>query len=198
MNFVHQQYIDHYNNWLSNLNQNDENTPPDRLSRSTTSTSEAVLSTSKSNSASTTLTSEPEPVPSTSNLPPSTIGLGQKHQLKKINYDEVKVFENDQLILYVKKSLHQRQKRFRLQDSLFLIKVQVKNETQKPLLKDLVKVLEEAFTFILSNIRSFFDPEDHNFAYLTLYQEPMVNGLNTGASIIYNILTFNKFVFTTN
>lgn len=188
MNFVHQQYIDHYNNWLSNLNQNDnatnsdKNNSPERLGVSTESTSEAVPSTSKIISGSTTSTSEP--IPSTSNLLPSTIGLGQKHPLKKINYDEVKVFENDQLILYVKKSLHQRQKRFRLQDSLFLIKVQVKNETQKPLLKDLVKVLEEAFTFILSNIRSFFDPEDHNFAYLTLYQEPMVNGLNTGASII--------------
>ena len=32
----------------------------------------------------------------------------------------------------------------------------------------------------LESIKTFYKPEDHNVAYLTLHQEPMVNGLNTG------------------
>ena len=49
-----------------------------------------------------------------------------------------------------------------------------------PLLKDLSDVLREALTFIINHIRTFFQEEDHNEAYLTLYHEPMINGLNTG------------------
>jgi hypothetical protein len=174
MSFVHQQYIDHYNDWLKDLNKNSEtenNEEKEDLASTANPTSPTNLSP---------LESETQPIPSTSSKPSITPG-SEKTFIKKIDYDEVKVFENDQLTLYVKKAFHQRQKRFRLQDSLFHIKVKVKNQVQKPLLRDLVKVLEEAFTFILNNIRTFFKVEDHNIAYLTLFQEPMVNGLNTGS-----------------
>lgn len=94
--------------------------------------------------------------------------------------DEVKVFENNQISVFVVRAFHQRQKRFRLQDYMFHVRVRVKENVKAPLLRDLVNVLKEAFVFILNNIRTYFKPEDHNEAYLTLYQEPMVNGLNTG------------------
>jgi hypothetical protein len=29
-------------------------------------------------------------------------------------------------------------------------------------------------------VRQFYNSEEHNVAYLTLYQQPMINGLNTG------------------
>jgi hypothetical protein len=181
MNFFHQQYIDHYSNWLqTNSNKtttqenNESNTTSTTLPLNTVSSSASTVNQSTSN---------------TNLFQQTTTGRGQ---FKKIGYDEVKVFENDEIILYVKKAFHQRQKRFTLQDSLFHIKVEVKNETQKPLLKDLVQTLEEAFTFILNNIKTYFKKEDHNIAYLTLFQEPMVNGLNTGKNymLIFNVINY--------
>jgi hypothetical protein len=113
---------------------------------------------------------------------------GEGHKPKDINFDEVKVFENNEIILYVKKAFQQRQKRFRLQDSLFHIKVKVKKNVKIPLLRELADVLQEAFTFILRHIQTFFPKEDHNIGYLTLYQEPMINGLNTGIAILISIV----------
>jgi hypothetical protein len=180
MNFFHQEYLDHYNNWLqTNTSEVENNTNNEQIPRSSTSGS----SLNTVSSASNILSSNSVPSTSTENVN-NTTGRGQ---FKKIGYDEVKVFENDEIILYVKKAFHQRQKRFALQDSLFHIKVEVKNQNNKPLLKDLVQVLEEAFTFILNNIKTYFKPEDHNIAYLTLFQEPMVNGLNTGNNFIIKI-----------
>ncbi len=173
MTFIHQQYIDHYNDWLTELNQNEDVRNHEEKEISDTLQSNLPQSTTTS------VSSSSEPIPSTSANVFTSSGSGSI-PFKKVGYDEVKVFENDQVILYVKKAFHQRQKRFRLEDSLFHIKVEVKNQIKKPLLRDLVKVLQEAFTFILNNIRTFFRTEDHNIAYLTLFQEPMVNGLNTG------------------
>jgi hypothetical protein len=34
-------------------------------------------------------------------------------------------------------------------------------------------------------LRGFYDPNDHNIAYMTFFQEPMINGLNTGAFEIH-------------
>jgi hypothetical protein len=91
----------------------------------------------------------------------------------------VKVFENDQIEIYIKKSFHQRQKRFRIQDSMYHIKVKVKENATHPLLFDLLDVFERAFSFILKNIQTYFNPEDINEMYLTLYQNNMLNGLNS-------------------
>jgi hypothetical protein len=44
-----------------------------------------------------------------------------------------------------------------------------------------MEALVEGFNYILSNLRNFYDESHHNMAYMTLYQEPMINGLNTGA-----------------
>jgi hypothetical protein len=131
--------------------------------------------------------------------PVSSLLHGKGHKPQNINFNEVKVFENDTIVLYVNKAFQQRQKRFRLQDTLFHIKVKVKNNVKTPLLRELVDVLQEAFTFILKHIQTFFPKEDHNVAYLTLYQEPMINGLNTGT--IKNVIFYNqvilKVIFTT-
>jgi hypothetical protein len=97
------------------------------------------------------------------------------------SHDSVKVFENNQIEVFVKKSFHQRQKRFRLDDSLFHVKIKVKENATQPLLFDLLDVLEKVFTFILQNIQTFFNPNDINEVYLTLFQSPMINGLNTPA-----------------
>ena len=65
------------------------------------------------------------------------------------SHSSVKVFENDQIEVYIKKTFHQRQKRFRLEDSMYHIKIKVKENTTQPLLFNLLDIFEKVFTFIL-------------------------------------------------
>jgi hypothetical protein len=64
---------------------------------------------------------------------------------------------------------------------MYHIKIKVKENATQPLLFNLLNVFERVFTFILQNIRTFFNPNDINKVYLTLFQSPMVNGLNSPA-----------------
>jgi heme oxygenase len=77
--------------------------------------------------------------------------------------------------------MHQRQKKFRIEDHIYYIKLRVKPGNEAPLLIDILFVLQEGFNYILNNLRQFYDSSHHNIAYMTFYQEPMINGLNTGA-----------------
>lgn len=96
----------------------------------------------------------------------------------------MKVFENDSLIVYVLKSVHQRQKNFKFQDAMIHIKIEEKTN-KGILLQDLMEILEETFKFILSHLKTFFSLQSHNIAYMCLFQSPMLNGLNTGTNNIY-------------
>lgn len=93
------------------------------------------------------------------------------------------VYENDVFKLIVEKANFKRQKIFRLQDHLFKFKVVEKPAAitnSHALLSDLFDFLHAALTHALESIKTFYNKEDHNVAFLTLHQEPMVNGLNTG------------------
>ena len=91
------------------------------------------------------------------------------------------VYENDSLKLIVEKSALKHQKIFRLQDHLFKFKViKKKPQEQIPLLSEMFDFLHAALVHVLESVKTFYKKEDHNVAYLTLHQEPMVNGLNTG------------------
>ena len=92
---------------------------------------------------------------------------------------------NDSLKLIDNKGSFKRQKLFRLQDHLFHFKiVQKKANEALPLLSDIYDFLHAALLHVLESIKTFYEPEDHNIAYLTLHQEPMINGLNTGTKNI--------------
>ena len=91
------------------------------------------------------------------------------------------IYENSSLKLIVEKSSFKRQKVFRLQDHLFKFKlVHKKPQEELPLLSELFDFLHAALLHVLESVKTFYKKEDHNIAYLTLHQEPMVNGLNTG------------------
>ena len=95
------------------------------------------------------------------------------------------VYETDALKLVVEKGTFKRQKNFRLQDHLFYFKIVSKKPNESlPLLTDLYDFLHAALLHVLESLKTFYKPEDHNVAYLTLHQEPMVNGLNTGVEKI--------------
>ena len=93
------------------------------------------------------------------------------------------IFENESLRLVVQKGVFRRQKVFRVQDHLFKFKIESKKPHEElPILTDLFDFLHAALVHVLESIKSFYNAADHNVAYLTLHQEPMVNGLNTGWS----------------
>jgi len=95
------------------------------------------------------------------------------------------VYENDNYRLIVEKSAFKKQKNFRLQDHLFKFKlVQKDSLLQPPLLTEMFDFLHAALTHILESIKTFYKKEDHNIAYLTLHQDPMINGLNTGMLLL--------------
>lgn len=60
---------------------------------------------------------------------------------------------------------------------MFHVKIDLKDNTNVPLLSDL---LELALNYMIENIKTFFNSDNRQIGYLTLFQEPMVNGLNTG------------------
>ena len=94
------------------------------------------------------------------------------------------VYENDSLKLIVDKGSFKKQKNFRLQDHLFHFKIiQKKPNEALPLLSDIYDFLHAALLHVLESIKGFYHPQDHNIAYLTLHQEPMINGLNTGINL---------------
>jgi hypothetical protein len=80
---------------------------------------------------------------------------------------------------------HHRQKRFRVEDHMFYIKLRLKEGKAAPLLIEILDALQTGFHYILNNLRAFYNPTDHNIAYMTFFQEPMINGLNTGAFDIH-------------
>ena len=65
------------------------------------------------------------------------------------------------------------------------IKVNDKDRSQ-PLLRDILIFLEKAFEYVLENLKPFYNHLDKQIAYLVLYQEPMINGLNTGGFELHN------------
>ena len=91
-------------------------------------------------------------------------------------------YENNNLKVTVNQTVHRQEKRFRLQDHLFELKIVPKSDTM-PLLSEILFFLHAAFTFIMDKIRKFYNPSDHNIVFMTLIQSPMVNGLNTGMNI---------------
>jgi len=98
---------------------------------------------------------------------------------------KMEIFENKSLKVYIYKATHQRQKNFRLLDQMYHIKIEQKNKNQSILLRDLLELFDKIFKYILSHVKTLFNLDDHNIAYLTLYQTPFVNGLNTGKYLTF-------------
>jgi len=154
--------LEHYRNWLQQYqNQNEELQLEQNPSPTIENTEEQNQNSERQNQ----VQSEDE----------------NYNNFQNDSHNSIKVFENNQIEVFVKKTFHQRQKRFRLDDSMFHVKIKVKNNATQPLLFDLLNIFEKVFSFILRNIQTFFNSSDINEVYLTLFQSPMVNGLNTPA-----------------
>ena len=100
------------------------------------------------------------------------------------SFDSKKIYENEQIEVYIERAIHQRHIRFQLQDFMYHVKIKVKPGSTRPLLSDLLNILEKVFKFILNNLREKFRSEDHNVVYLDLFQSPMINALNSGGFLL--------------
>jgi len=107
-----------------------------------------------------------------------TIGFGTDSDEGVTNLS----YENDNLKLIVDSAGHKQEKRFRLQDHLFIMRI-VAKENKMPLLSEILTFLHSAFLFIITKVKKFYKPEDHNIAFMTLHQSSLTNGLNTSILI---------------
>ena len=122
------------------------------------------------------------PIASTSSAP-STFVNQVASTSKDIQPQSVSdiVYEKDGLQLLVERGMFQRQKKFSLQDHLFYIKIrQVDENKRSPLLRDLLTFLEIGFKHVLQSVSKFYNKDDHNVAFLALFQTPMITALNSG------------------
>lgn len=79
-------------------------------------------------------------------------------------------YEDGDLKLIVQKGIHKKQKNFRLQDHLFYFKIEQKSSSQPPLLINILDFLNAAFVHVLDSIKTFYEKDHRNIAYLTIYQ----------------------------
>lgn len=85
------------------------------------------------------------------------------------------VFENSELKTFIERGVHKKEKRFALQDHLFYIKVEPKKDSF-PLLTNILEFLESACNYLLDELKELYDLDKNNIAYMTIYQEPLING----------------------
>ena len=93
--------------------------------------------------------------------------------------EETKVFENENFAIYIQKQDHQRQKVFRIEDHLYVLRVKLKDHKNPPLLRDVRDILERAMESMVNELRHNYNPEEKNIIYLTMKQPGMVNALRS-------------------
>ena len=181
-----------YKEWLDKLNaENNEavssvqrtSVPQSTSAASTSAASTSAAETSTSHTPSLSApTSRPsqEPIPSTSK---TTNPLSQPVARIPASQTDI-IFETNELQMIIEKGAFQRQKRFRFQDHLFYVKIKLKNSNEPiPLLKDLLDFIHDGLIYLMDSIKTFYNEKDENICYLTLHQNPMVIGLNSGKII---------------
>ena len=153
------------------------------------------------------------PIPSTSTNPPPAPyppspnwSSGDEKNISELtDYEEndgsevqlfdtvTKIYENEDLEVYVVKTMFKRQKIFRVQDHNYCLKIKLKKQKKKKaqhyLLNSLLDVLNYAFTYIINNLKLFYDEEDTNLIYLTIYQNGMSRSINSGSYVLQSITT---------
>lgn len=103
------------------------------------------------------------------------------------------IYEDSALKLTVVKAAHLQEKKFRLQDHMFHLRLETKTKSF-PLLSNVLKFLHLAFLFILKNVRKFYNPLDANIAFLTIYQGEMLNAINSGGFLLHDEITSTEMV----
>jgi hypothetical protein len=167
-----------YQNWLRK--NNEENKEVKNLTKSPALSTIEVRNRSPipSTSAQASIIQPVSPV--RSDLEENTMAASNSPKESTVPKQTDIIFENEQFILYMQKEAFLRQKRFNFQDHLFHLKIKLKNNSDIPFLRDILDFLEQGLLHVMENIKTFYKEEDANVCFLTLFQEPMVNALNSG------------------
>ena len=121
-----------------------------------------------------------EPSQSTSKIAESIKTIPSTQTTIPVSQTDI-IFETNELQMIIEKGAFQRQKRFRFQDHLFYVKIKLKNNNQPmPFLKDILDFIHDGLIYLMNTIKIFYNEKDQNICYLTLHQNPMVVGLNSG------------------
>ena len=100
----------------------------------------------------------------------------------QVIYDD----ENSNLRLKIKKIRHQRETNY-LEDHLFEISVnEIQRSQRAPLLISLLMIFRTALIEILNNLAQFYDQNNEHQMYITVIDDTINHGLNTGN---YNVRT---------
>ena len=103
-----------------------------------------------------------------------------------------KIYEDNNLEVNVIKEMFRRQKVFSIEDHSFVMRIKLKNKTApKPMLISLMDVLQTAFTFMINNLKTFLsqNQDEKNLIYLTIHQDGMRNGINSGSFYLQSVQT---------
>ena len=117
---------------------------------------------------------------------------------------ETQVFENENFTVFIQKQDHQRQKVFRLEDHLFVMRIKLKNHKKPPLLSSIRDIIENTMTVMVNDLKKHYNPNESNLIYVTLKQPGMQNALRSGgfnlqmsetSSILSFVMNmFNRFI----
>jgi len=102
------------------------------------------------------------------------------------------VYEDSNLQVNVIKEMFKRQKIFNIEDHSYVMRIKLKNKkTEYPMLSSLTDVLYKAFTFMINNLKTFIPrtSEVDNLIYLCIYQDGMINALNSGSFKLQSVET---------
>lgn len=93
--------------------------------------------------------------------------------------EKTKVFETKNLEVFVIKEAHQKQKIFRAEDHLYILRIKQKKKGPPPFLKDIQDVLFHALKFMMNTMKDFYSPAETNIVYMTIYQEQLNSAINS-------------------
>ena len=84
--------------------------------------------------------------------------------------EETKVFENEDFTVFIQKQDHQRQKVFRLEDHLFVMRIKLKNHKKPPLLRSVRDIIEQTMKVMVNDLKKHYNPQESNLIYVTIKQ----------------------------
>lgn len=118
--------------------------------------------------------------------------------------NETEIFENDAFDMKIKKVDFQRQKHFKIEDHLYLMRIFPKQNIENlPLLKDIQAILENSLVSVINKLKSNYLNDDENLIFITLAQDGMVSPIrsegidlqqSSPASIVRHVMNmFHQF-----
>ena len=137
----------------------------------------------------------PSPVAGPSGLQPPVLHPAPVSPVPVPNFyeEETKVFENENFAIYIQKQDHQRQKVFRIEDHLYVLRVKLKNTKKPPLLRDVRDILERAMESMVNELRHNYKAEEKNIIYLTMdsiaLSKMSLTSLSNGGFLVFFNLT---------